>query len=418
MISRLELRLALRYLTSRRSSGLLSFITVIAVGGVFVGVAALVVVLGVMNGLQSDLRDKILVASPHVRVLTYGEGLRLDGWRKVIDSVRSTPGVSAAAPFVMTQAGITAGHDYAEGVVVFGIDPDTGHQAVTTLPEHFIKGDLRFRASRPDVEGGVALGTRLAAKLSAYVGDVVTLISFTGRSSFSASTGSFVPQYHRYEVTGIFDTGMYIYDDSYVVLSRPAAQRFAGLDSAVTGIEVRLRDPWNAHAFAAGLETRLGYPYRAVDWQSQNHALFSALQLEKLTMALVVFLICVVAAFNVVGMLTMVVRDKTREIGILLAMGLRPGSIRRVFLAQGVLIGMAGTLLGAVAGFVVGTLVNDGHWIPIDPSIYFVDHLPVHMQPLDILAVVLASLLVATLAPLFPAYQAGSLEPVTAIRYE
>ena len=125
MISRLELRLALRYLTSRRSSGLLSFITVIAVGGVFVGVAALVVVLGVMNGLQSDLRDKILVASPHVRVLTYGEGLRLDGWRKVIDSVRSTPGVSAAAPFVMTQAGITAGHDYAEGVVVFGIDPYT-----------------------------------------------------------------------------------------------------------------------------------------------------------------------------------------------------------------------------------------------------------------------------------------------------
>src|SRR5215472_17014958 len=139
MISGLELRIALRYLTSRRSSGLLSFITVIAVGGVFVGVAALVIVLGVMNGLQSDLRDKILVASPHVRVLTYGEGLRLDGWRVAIDSVRKTPGVAAAAPFVMTQAGITAGHDYAEGVVVFGIDADTGHRAVTTLPEHFIK---------------------------------------------------------------------------------------------------------------------------------------------------------------------------------------------------------------------------------------------------------------------------------------
>ena len=418
MISRLELRIALRYLTSRRSSGLLSFITVIAVGGVFVGVAALVVVLGVMNGLQSDLRDKILVASPHLRVLTFGEGLRLDDWHRILDSVRSTPGVSAAAPFVMTQAGITAGHDYAEGVVVFGIEPDTGHQSVTTLPRHFIKGDLQFRTSRPDVEGGVALGTRLAAKLSAYVGDVVTLVSFAGRSSFNASAGAFVPQYHRYEVTGIFDTGMYIYDDSYVVMSRAAAQRLASLDTAVTGIEVRLRDPWNAEAFGVALANRLGYPYRAVDWQTQNHALFSALKLEKLAMAFVVFLICVVAAFNVVGMLTMVVRDKTREIGILLAMGLKPGSIRRVFLIQGVLIGLTGTVLGAITGAVVGSLVNNGRWVPIDPSIYFVDHLPVHTQPLDILAVVAASLLVATLAPLYPAYRAGDLEPVTAIRYE
>jgi lipoprotein-releasing system permease protein len=383
-----------------------------------VGVAALVIVLGVMNGLQSDLRDKILVASPHVRVLTYGEGLRLDDWRRVLDTVRNTKGVTAAAPFVMTQAGITTGHDYAEGVVVYGIEPDTGRHAVTTLPEHFIKGDLRFRTTRPDVEGGVALGTRLAAKLSAYVGDVVTLVSFTGRSSFNASAGTFIPQYHRYEVTGIFDTGMYIYDDSYVVLSRPVAQRLAGLDTSVTGIEVRLADPWSANRFSASLETHLGYPYRAVDWQSQNQALFSALNLEKLAMAFVVFLICVVAAFNVVGMLTMVVRDKTREIGILLAMGLKRGSIRRVFLAQGVIIGLAGTILGAGTGTVIGALVNNGRWIPIDPSIYFVDHLPVHTQPLDILAVVAASLLVATLAPLYPAYRAGDLDPVTAIRYE
>lgn len=418
MISALELRLALRYLTSRRSSGLLSFITVIAVGGVAVGVMALVVVLGVMNGLQSDLRDKILVASPHLRVLTYGEGIRLDDWHRILDSVRATPGVTAAAPFVMTQAGVTAGHDYAEGVVIYGIESDTGRAAVTTLPGHFIKGDLRFRTTRPDVEGGIALGTRLAGKLSAYVGDVVTLISFAGRSSFNASAGAFVPQYHRYEVTGLFDTGMYIYDDSYVVMGRPAAQRFAGLDTAVTGIEVRLKDPWNAEAFGNTLATRLGWPYRSVDWQTQNHALFSALKLEKLAMAFIVFLICIVAAFNVVGMLTMVVRDKTREIGILLAMGLKRGSIRRVFLAQGILIGLAGTVIGAVGGFVLGTLVNNGRWVPIDPSIYFVDHLPVHTQALDAVLVVVASLVVATLAPLYPAVQAARLEPVTAIRYE
>ncbi len=417
MISRLELGLALRYLRSRRASRLLSLITVIAVGGVTVGVMALVVVLGVMNGLQADLRDKILVANPHLRVLTYGEGLRLDDWRKVLAEVRRTAGVSAAAPFVLTQGLISAGHDYAEGVIVYGVDPDTGHRAVTSFARHFTKGDLRFQTTRSDVEGGIALGTRLAAKLSAFPGDAVTLVAPAG-ARFNPSLGSYVPQFHRYEVTGVFDTGMFEYDNSYVALDRKTAQRFAGLDTAVTGIEVRLGDPWQAQPFGAQLESQLGYPYRALDWQSQNASLFSALKLEKLAMAFVVFLICVVAAFNVVGTLTMVVRDKTREIGILLAMGLRQAAIRRIFLAQGILIGLTGTTLGVALGLVLGGMVNRGHWIPIDPSIYFIDHLPVHTQPLDVLLVIAASIVVATLAPLYPSLQAARLDPVTAIRYE
>jgi len=417
MISRLELGLALRYLRSRRSSRLLSLITVIAVGGVTVGVMALVVVLGVMNGLQADLRDKILVANPHLRVLTYGEGLRLDDWREVLGKVRRTPGVEAAAPFVLSQGLISAGHDYAEGVVVYGVDPDTASRAVTSFAQHFAKGDLTFRTTRRDLEGGIALGTRLASKLSAFPGDVVTLVAPAG-AKFNPSLGAYVPKFHRYEVSGIFDTGMYEYDNSYVALDRRVAQRFAGLDTAVTGIEVRLADPWQARPFGAALETRLGYPYRALDWQSQNASLFSALKLEKLAMAFVVFLICVVAAFNVVGMLSMVVRDKTREIGILLAMGLKRAAIRRIFLAQGILIGLTGTTLGVGLGLVVGGMVNRGHWIPIDPSIYFIDHLPVHTQPLDVLLVIAASLVVATLAPLYPSLQAARLDPVTAIRYE
>ena len=189
-------------------------------------------------------------------------------------------------------------------------------------------------------------------------------------------------------------------------------------EHAVTGLEVRLVDPRHADKFATALEAQLGYPYRALDWQSQNRSLFSALQLEKLAMALVVFLICVVAAFNVVGTLTMVVRDKTREIGILLAMGMRRGSIRRIFLAQGVFIGLVGTALGAVVGLVLGAAVNNGHLVPIDPSIYFIDHLPVHTEPRDALVVTLASLVIAALAPLYPSMQAAELEPVGAIRYE
>src|SRR5216684_6053416 len=175
--SRLDLRVAMRYLKSRRSSRLLSLITVIAVGGVTVGVTALVLVLGVMNGLQSDLREKILIASPHLRVLTYGEGLRLDDWEHVLAQVRRTSGVEAASPFVLTQGLVSAGHDYAEGVFVLGVDPDTGTRAVTSLARHFTKGDLRFRTTRPGVEGGLALGTRLASKLSAYPGDVITLVA-------------------------------------------------------------------------------------------------------------------------------------------------------------------------------------------------------------------------------------------------
>ena len=413
----LDLRITLRYLRSRRSSRLLSLITVIAVGGVTVGVMALIVVLGVMNGLQADLRDKILVANPHLRVLTYGEGLRLDDWHKVLAQVRGTRGVQAAAPFVLTQGLISAGHDYAEGVIVYGVDPDSGRLAVTSFARHFTKGDLTFKTTHTAVEGGIALGTRLASKLSAFPGTVVTLVAPAG-AKFNPSVGAYVPKFHRYEVTGIFDTGMYEYDNSYVALDRRAAQRFAGLDTAVTGIEVRLADPEQAQPFALALETQLGYPYRALDWQSQNASLFSALKLEKLAMAFVVFLICVVAAFNVVGTLTMVVRDKTREIGILLAMGLRQGAIRRIFLAQGILIGLTGTSLGVVLGLVLGGMVNRGHWIPIDPSIYFIDHLPVRTQLLDVLQVVVASLAVATFAPLYPSIQAARLDPVTAIRYE
>lgn len=417
MISRLELRLALRYLTSRRSSRFLSFITVIAAGGVTVGVMALVFTLGMMNGLQADLRDKILVANPHLRVLTYGEGLRLDDWRRVLKEVRREEGVEAAAPFVITQGLISAGADFAEGVMVLGVDPDTGARSVTSLPQHFVKGDLTFRTTRRGVDGGIALGARLAGKLSLKAGDLVTLVSPAG-ARFNPSLGAYVPQFLRYEVTGVFETGMYEYDDRYVALRRDVAQQFAGLDTAVTGIEVRLADPWKAQEFGIALEARLGYPYRALDWQTQNASLFSALKLEKLGMGFIVFLICVVAAFNVVGMLTMVVRDKTREIGILLAMGLGRSAIRRIFLAQGILIGLAGTMLGTTLGVLLGRLVDSGRWIRIDPSIYFIDHLPVQVSPVDVALVILASLLVSWLAPLYPAVQASGLEPVAAIRYE
>jgi lipoprotein-releasing system permease protein len=415
--SSLEWRLARRYLRSRRSSSAASLNTVISAGGVAVGVMALIVVLGVMNGLRNDLRERILVANPHLRVLTFGAGLRMDDWRKVVQIIRREPGVVAAAPEVISQAGITAGQDYGEGVNLVGFDADTGAHSVTSLPQSIRQGDLTFRTTKPNVDGGILLGARLANRLSVYPGDVVTLVPVT-QAKVNPALGVAVPRFWRFEVTGLFDTGMFQYDNQFVVVKMEVAQKFTGLGDAVSGIAVRVADPDRAPEIGELLEKRLGYPYRSLDWQTQNASLFSALQLEKLAMGLIIFFIMVVAAFNIVGTLTMVVADKTREIGILRAMGLTSPAVARVFLLQGAVIGGVGTALGLATGLTVAYVVDKSGWIRINPAVYFIDHLPVHVEASDVLVVVLASLAIAVLATVYPSRAAAGLTPVDAIRHE
>jgi lipoprotein-releasing system permease protein len=415
--TRLERRIAGRYLRSRRAKRAASLNTIIATGGVAVGVMALIVVLGVMNGLRDDLRERILVASPHLRVLTFGAGLRLDDWRQVLATAKQQPGVVAAAPEVISQAGISAGHDYGEGVNLLGFDPDTGTRAVTSFPQSIKKGDLSFQPKRKDVDGAILLGSRLANRLTVWTGDVVTLVPVT-QAKLNPALGVAVPKFWKFEVTGLFETGMFQYDNQFVVVSRSVAQQFTGLGDAVSGIAIRVSDPEIAPQVGRQLEERLGYPYRTLDWQTQNASLFSALELEKLAMGLIIFFIMVVAAFNIVGTLTMVVADKTREIGILQAMGLTAPAVARIFLAQGAIIGLVGTTLGLLGGLAVSYVVDRSGWIRINPAVYFIDHLPVHVELLDVSVVVLASVGIALLATLYPSRSAARLTPVEAIRHE
>jgi lipoprotein-releasing system permease protein len=325
--------------------------------------------------------------------------------------------VVAAAPEVISQAGITAGQDYGEGVNLVGFDPDTGAHSVTSLPQSIRQGDLSFRTTKPNVDGGILLGARLANRLSVYPGDVVTLVPVT-QAKVNPALGVAVPRFWRFEVTGLFDTGMFQYDNQFVVVRMEVAQKFTGLGAAVSGIAVRVDDPDRAPEIGERLEKRLGYPYRSLDWQTQNASLFSALQLEKLAMGLIIFFIMVVAAFNIVGTLTMVVADKTREIGILRAMGLTSPAVARVFLLQGAVIGAVGTAIGLATGLTVAYVVDKSGWVRINPAVYFIDHLPVHVEASDALVVVVASLAIAVLATVYPSRAAAGLTPVDAIRHE
>jgi lipoprotein-releasing system permease protein len=367
----------------------MNLITIIAIGGIGVGVMALIVVIGVMSGLQTEVRDRILGTNPHIMVLTFGEGLRLDDWEQPLEQLRQDEAVTIAEPFIYTESLIFQDVNYQQGVAVRGVTAD----ATARLEDQLLVGSWNFENTESGLPG-IVLGFRLADRLLVYPGDTVSLISAHGAELTPA---------------GFIQMG-------YAQLN--AAQDLLGMESAVTGLALWVTDPWQADAYARRLQAELGYPYTLRDWKRMNEGLFSALKLEKMGMALVLALIVLVAAFNIVSTLIMVVADKTREIGILRSMGLTSRRILRTFMLQGLIIGVAGTLLGLIGGLTLAWAIDYFGLISLPGDVYLISQIPVILNPLDVTLIVVVSILISFTATIYPSRQAARLTPVEAIRHE
>jgi lipoprotein-releasing system permease protein len=403
-----ELLLGFRYLRSRGQRTNLSLFVWIGLGGVFLGVAALIVVLAVMTGFQDGIRDRIIAGSPHLLVFQSG-GQGLEEAERIAGRVQAVRGVLSATPFVHQQALFTTPGGGARGGLIRGVD------LTTPAVRKDIQSQLRQGSFEPLADGqpAILLGREMARTLGLFTGDSVTVISPEG----AVTAVGMVPKMRRYTLAGTIEIGMHEYDSSIAYLSLPAAKEFAGL-AGVSGIEVKLTDPFDARRIGRTVAETLGPRFWVRDWMEMNRSLFAALQLEKLALFVVVTIIVLVAAFAIIGHLVLLVAEKRKEIGILKAVGASGRSITAVFFAVGMTIGFVGTAAGAAVGLGVIWAQNTFKIIKLAGDVYQIDYLPMKLTLGDGLMIIGATLLLSFLATIIPARRAGSLIPVDVLRYE
>ena len=420
-----EIFVGLRYLRAKRRNRTISLNTVVSIAGITLGVAALIGTVGIMTGFKEDIQAKILGTTAHIIVQDRMKDGMSD-YDPVTKQVETVPGVVAATPFVLKQVLLTT-QTGVQGIVIRGIDPQR-EGTVTELAKNLSAGQLAdlsrpVKVKQPPADDptgpavetekpGIILGKELALRLGVFVGDTVNVVSPVG----PISAIGMVPKIRTFAVVALFQSGMYEYDSSLAYIDLAEAQKFFNMGQTVTGIEIKVTDVFRAAETARSVEQSLGFAYGARDWMQMNRNLFSALKLEKTMMFLLLVLITIVASFNIVSTLTMIVTEKQKEIAILKAMGATRKSIRRIFMLNGLIIGLSGTAIGIPLGYAFLWLIQT-FWT-FDPTVYYISRIPVHVQAMDVLLVAGSAIVISFAATVYPSLQAAKLEPVAALRYE
>ncbi len=407
----LPLWIAVRYLRRRPRSGFITLLTGISVAGVAVGVTALLTVLAVMNGFENEIQTRIAGTDAHVILLGETTSGVPNGDLLAARLARER-GVLGASPFTYAK-GMVFHDGLSEGLVVKGVDL-RGERTVTTIGSNITPRLDSIPSRTQSGDPGIVLGSELAARLAAKVGDQVLLATL---KSDGGSAFGYAPKLRPFQIVGVFTSGLYTYDSSFGFTSIPASQEFFDLGEQVTGIEIKLADMFDAPAAGQRLLAVAALPgLRANDWIALNRNLFTWMKLEKTVMFLILGLIVLVAAFNIVSTLFMVVLEKRRDIGVLKTLGAEPNQVLQVFLLEGFLIGGLGTLVGAVLGAGLIAVLQHYPFIQLPGDVYFIEHLPVRPELGDFVAVIISAFLLCLLAAWYPAWQAARLDPVEAIR--